>query len=198
MKNSEYLNLLEKRNNFKNNLLTTECKIAKEIIKCKISQLEILISKLMYQKNTETIGKFAKEVKMSGKFSQTGFWKLKKKLCPKSGDPPMAKKDEKGNLITELDTLKLLYMDTYKHRLRHRIIDAEYCELECMKVELWRRRMDGLVRNKAPLWTMKDLDKALSSLKNNQARDPLGMISDIFKPNIIGVELKKDYFTADE
>ena len=35
------------------------------------------------------------------------------------------------------------------------------------------------------------LDKALSSLKSNQARDPLGMLGDLFKPHIVGLNLKK-------
>ena len=40
-------------------------------------------------------------------------------------------------------------------------------------------------------WSLADLEKALKTLKNNQARDPNGMISEIFKPNNVGKDLKK-------
>ena len=41
------------------------------------------------QVNQMTIGE--------GKFSHTGFWKIKKKFSPRPLDPPMAKKDENGH-----------------------------------------------------------------------------------------------------
>ena len=38
---------------------------------------------------------------------------------------------------------------------------------------------------------MKDLEAVLKSLKNNQSRDPLGMINEIFKPGVIGQDFKR-------
>ena len=61
-----------------------------------------------------------------GKFSQSGVWKLKNKLCPQSTNPPMAKKDIDGNLVTSPSKLKSLYLETYKYRLRHRTMAANY------------------------------------------------------------------------
>ena len=53
-----------------------------------------------------------------GGFSQPKTWKLKKKLAPKNTfDPPAAKKDKSGNLITDKKGLESLYIDTYKDRL---------------------------------------------------------------------------------
>ena len=37
---------------------------------------------------------------------------------------------------------------------------------------------------------MKHLDKVLKSLKNKKARDPHGMVNDLFKPGVIGINLK--------
>ena len=43
-------------------------------------------------------------------------------------------------------------------------------------------------------WTMKDLDRVIKSLKNNQTRGPLGMLNALFKPGVIGQDLKKLYY----
>jgi hypothetical protein len=44
---------------------------------------------------------------------------------------------------------------------------------------------------KSPMWTMKDLDKALADLKNNKSRDFEGFINKIFKFNVLGDNMKK-------
>ena len=125
-----------------------------------------------------------------GKFSQTGFWKLKSKLCPRSSDPPMAKRDEYGNLVTAPSQLKELYAATYKHRLRHREIKAEFQDIFILKNQLWDLRLRNLKRKVSHPWTVRHLDKVLKSLKNNQSRDPMGMINELFKPGVIENELK--------
>ena len=51
---------------------------------------------------------------LDGSFSQINFWKLKKSLMKSSSDPPTAKKDSGGNVITERESLKSLYIETYK------------------------------------------------------------------------------------
>ena len=52
-------------------------------------------------------------------FNQAKTWALKNKLSPKNADePPMAKKDSKGNLITDKKLLEKVYMDTYIERLK--------------------------------------------------------------------------------
>ena len=48
------------------------------------------------------------------------MWKLKSKLLPRPSDPPMAKKDAGGNLITAPLPLKKLYVETYRKRLEAR------------------------------------------------------------------------------
>ena len=37
------------------------------------------------------------------------MWKLRKKICPKKVEPPVAKKDENGDIISEPSQLKKLY-----------------------------------------------------------------------------------------
>ena len=182
---------MEKIINLKNSLLEIDCKLAKVMLREKIAIVDDKVAKLMYEENTETVKKFAEEVRVEGKFIQNGVWKSKRKLCPNTKDPPMAKKDLEENLITDPEALKVLYMDTYKHRLRHREMKSEYIDIQIMKECLWSRRLCSVRKNCTQPWTMEMLDKALSSLKSNQARDPLGMLGDLFKPHIVGLNLKK-------
>ena len=44
---------------------------------------------------------------------------------------------------------------------------------------------------KSSPWTEKDLDRVLSKLKNDKSRDPHSLIREIFKPGVIGKDLKK-------
>ena len=76
---------------------------------------------------------------VDGKFSQGGFWKLKRKLIPRSTDPPSAKLDDKGNLITSSAALKSLYSKTYKERLRQRDMRAEYMDIYFLNSETFSR-----------------------------------------------------------
>ena len=56
------------------------------------------------------------------------MWKIKRKLFPDSSDPPIAKIDSHGNLITSIESLKNLYEEAYnyKHRLRQREIEQNH------------------------------------------------------------------------
>ena len=105
-------------------------------------------------------------------------------------DPPMAKLDAQGNLITAPNALKDLYLQTYVDRLKHRPIEAGMTENYHSKVELWNRRFEYLKHQKSPSWTEEELSSALKSLKNNKARDPSGFINEIFKAGVIGRDLK--------
>ena len=77
---------------------------------------------------------------LNGSFSNLGMWKLKSKLLPRPRDPPMAKKDAYGNLITSKGALKKLYLDTYVHRLRNREMKSEYSDILELKTALWGER----------------------------------------------------------
>ena len=165
---------------------TTQCKLAKTFM----GQMMFEIG-LKADRNVSQVKGYISEINtFEGNFSQSGLWKLKNKLCPKSKDPPMAKKDEYGNLVTEPGQLKQLYLSHYKYRLRHRNMEAKYKDIFIIKNELWQYRLRNLREKVSAPWIVNDLDKVLNSLKNNQSRDPLGMISELFKPGIIGAELK--------
>ena len=169
---------------------TSEVDIA--AAKIKKGKIEYQIYELTAEKNAKTVSEQVASLdSMDGKFNQINMWKVKNKICPKTRDPPTAKKDNLGNLITAPFALKKLYLDTYRSRLTHRKIKERYQSIRDLKNELWEIRFQLLKEKPSLRWSLADLEKALKTLKNNQARDPNGMISEIFKSNNAGKDLKK-------
>ena len=72
-----------------------------------------------------------------------------------------------------------------------RIMKPEYQDIYFLKMELWESRLEELMNNKSTPWTEENLLKVIQSLKNNKTMDPMGMINEIFKPEIIGADLVK-------
>ena len=104
------------------------------------------------------------------------------KLTPKKwNDPPAAKKDEDGNLVTDPKDLESLYLKTYKHRLTPNTVLKEFEELKYLKEYLLELQLDIAKSKRTSDWTFNDLDKTLKSLKNNKARDEHGHIYELFK-----------------
>ena len=126
---------------------------------------------------------------MDGSFNQLGMWHLKKQIFPRPAEPPTAKFDEHKNVITGKRALKNLYLETYQKRLKHREIESKFSDIKCWKEELWSHRYVKLKGTPTSLWTAEDILCATKSLKPNQSRDPNGMISDIFKPEVAGKDL---------
>ena len=82
-------------------------------------------------------------------------------------------------------------MEEYIQRLRRRPIRPDLGDIKNRKKEIFELSMkisNGISTN---TWTMKHLEKALASLKNNKARDPTGYVNEIFKEDIIGTDLKR-------
>ena len=118
------------------------------------------------------------------------LWKLKKKLCPRGPDPPTAMEDESGNLVTSEAGIKKLASDHYRKVLDNRPMKEELQHVQKDKEELSALRLDIAMNNKSPPWDMEDLDNVLKNLKNNKSRDPLGNANKIFKPKVVGDDLK--------
>ena len=115
---------------------------------------------------------------------------MKKKLNPQTADPPTGKRDEWGTMITSPNLLRALYLQTYTQRLRERDMKPELMDIFFLKSELWKSRLEELMQNKSEPWKLKELNKVLKSLKNNETKDPHGMINEIFKPGVIRPDLK--------
>ena len=131
---------------------------------------------------------------LSGKdnaVNTNGMWALKKKVFPKNMKAlPVCKKDQKGNIITEPSQLRSLYLETYKHRLRHRPIKDNLITLKQMKEKLWSLRLHLVRLRRSQPWGEKDLEGVLSKLKSGKARDPHGWVNELFKEGVMGQDLK--------
>ena len=87
------------------------------------------------------------------------MWSLLKRKYPKiSTAIPVGKKDRGGNLITNHEGLKRLYLGTYVHRLRKRKMKPNLEDLKSMKNNLFNLRLELSKSRKSEPWTMKDLE----------------------------------------
>ena len=114
---------------------------------------------------------------------------LKKKLIPKNNiEPPTAKCDRNGNLVTSKVELEKLYLQTYIDRLTPNPIKHELEELFILKSILFDIRIEQSKSEVTNDWSMDDLEKVLKTLKNGKARDAHGHMYELFKDS--GNELK--------
>ena len=188
---NEVKSLIERKTKLSISLPALKCKLAHEIISSEIEKMEGDISKMSASCNAEIVRNYVKNLdSSSGNFTQLGLWKLKRELCQPQGDPPTAKLNSNGTLVTAPNLLKKLYLDTYTDRLRNREIKPELLDLFFLKRELWELRLEELRKNQSKLWTVQDLEIVLKKLKSNKTRDPHGLINEVFKPGVIGEDLK--------
>ena len=157
----------------------------------KIELIEEIISLDCAEENINKVNEYVRNLESeNGGFSQNGMWKLKLKLCTRPMDPPTAKLDKTGKLVTNPDKLLRLYLETYSDRLSHRKMKEEYEDIFHLKNQLWYMRLEKCSNIKTEKWTQKKINVVSKSLKNNKTRDPLGMVNEIFKPGIIGEKLE--------
>ena len=182
---------LQKKSKLTNFMKINKCAIAQKNAESKLIEIEEAIANELSSNNAEKVKEYVGSIEtLDGNFSQIGLWKLKQKLCPQTTDPPMAKYDNTGNLITTTEGLKSLYLDTYRNRLKHREMNENYMDIYFLKSELWQSRLENLKRIKTKDWNMKQLENVLKGLKNNTSMDPNGMVNETFKEGYMGSDLK--------
>ena len=171
---------------------STNCPIEKQKLKSKLEENEVKVTTLMADRNAEMVKKQLSQINSTdGNFNQARIWKVKNKILPRPKDPPMAKKDRGGNLVTAPLPLKKLYLETYRERLSHRPMKKEFEDIYQLKTLLWELRYEDVKDVKSAPWDMANLNKAIKGLKINQSGDPSGIISELFKPGVLGQDLAK-------
>ena len=181
---------LIKRKELKKSLLSNKCMLVKTIISNLIENIELELSEMCAEENYKIISKQIKNISnLEGGLSKLKMWQVRKSVSPRAKDPPMAKHDTSGNLITTKEPLKKLYLETFVDRLRTRDIIPGLNYLKELNEELWDERMEQISENKTPDWTLENLEVVLKSLKNGKARDPMGFTNEIFKER--GIDLKR-------
>jgi hypothetical protein len=194
MSESEFL--LHERNKLKKEIkVSTISQEMKLKIEERILQIEANIRNDISEKYQneilDTLKKLGGDSKMLNGSGRKKLWELLKKKYPKcSPSIPVGKKDRFGNLITNHEGLKKLYLQTYMHRLRNRPIKKEFEEIKIWKEELFEIRIELAKCNKSEPWTMEDLDLVLKHLKKGKARDPHGWTNELFSTDVAGKQLK--------
>ena len=141
------------------------------------------ISDICADKNKLIIDEFIGDIDSNSEgFNQIQTWGLKKKLVPRNTiDPPAAKKNDSGELITDKKSLEKLYLETYKNRLAPNDIPEDLLELKDMKEYLFYIRKKIAKDDISEDWNIVKLEKVLKSLKNSRARDAHGHVYELFK-----------------
>ena len=175
--------LIDKRNALVKNKAPSE----------EINNLDSIIADKQASHNREKILKNFKTFSENPENIQMNkMWKLMKNICPKiKQTPPTAKKNYKGKLISTKEGLKNLLANEYKNRLRTRPVREDYKSMKLRRKKIFEMKMFLAKRRQSEPWTMKNLDTALSDLKNNKSRDFEGYINEIFKKEVIGSNLKE-------
>ena len=181
--NKELEELFRKRNILKNK---TDLKSLSELKEIEV-KLADYCAEINYNKIKEEISYIKCE---EGGIHSGNLWKLKKKLNPKSRDPPTAMKDKEGNLVTSPNLIENIALEVFKDRLKNRPIRDGLNKMKEDKEELCYSRLKSAGRNKTPPWTMDQLETVLKYLKRNKSRDPYGYANDIFKDDVAGDDLK--------
>ena len=185
----EYMKVKSKLKILLRNSPNNEIKI---FISRKIETVEEIISLDCSEENVKKVNDYIGSLEAeNGCFSQCGMWQLKSKLCPRPLDPPTAKLDKNGKLVTNPQKLLDLYLETYSDRLRHREMKKEYADVFHLKNNLWKLRLEKCLQVKTEAWTEKNLKIVLNKFKKNKTRDPLGMVNETFKPGVIGGKLER-------
>ena len=178
----ELAKLIDERNSI---LKINENRDILEALEYKIAEMEALENR---NKVLELFNQFSDN---PDNINLTKMWKLLKKILPKVGNEvPTAKKNHKGKLISGAKNLKILMLKEYSQRLRTRPVRPDLGPLRIRKNKIFSLKMKLSQRKISPDFTMKNLENALSKLKNDKSRDSLGYINEIFKPETIGIDLK--------
>ena len=70
-------------------------------------------------------------------------------------------------------------------------MEVSYEEIEYLKNTLWKMRFQNLRLKISEPWSVDDLKKVTKSLKNNQSRDPNGMLNELFKQGVAGNDVNQ-------
>ena len=142
--------LIDKRNKMKksgnNNTLELDALIAQIILKEEISKAQ----------------EFRKFCNLTGTISLQQMWKLKKELWPKKkASLPVAKKNNKGRLITSPKELMITLQKEYRDRLRPRPTKSDLKEHMKLVHDVTKLKLSAAWANKSPNFSMMELEKAI-------------------------------------
>ena len=125
-----------------------------------------------------------------GKIDSQRFWKMKKKVFPKSKDLPSAMLDKFSNLLTTQESIEARALEVYGESLQPNAIKEHLKSLEENINKLCDLRLNLLKSIESDPWTLDDLKRAVKDLDRDKSRDALGHANELFKEEVAGTDLK--------
>ena len=176
IKETEISKLIEKRSKIKYRMSKNN-----EEVDVELEEIEHKIANECAKENRDKVIENLQEFGGNQGSVNTNMWNMKKRIFPKLNPiKPTGKNDAKGNIITSPEGLKCLYLETYQQRLRHRTMLEDLKEIKELKETLFKLRINLAKKTRSKPWDMEQLDKVPVSLKITKARQPLGMVNDLF------------------
>ena len=117
----------------------------------------------------------------AGGLNHNELWKLKKKLCPDSRDPPSAMLDDHDNLLTTNKAIQERAVEVFSNRLKANPIEEHLKQFEDETNRLCEERLKECRLQKTDPWDEDDLNQALKQLDDDKSRDPEGFSNELFK-----------------
>ena len=170
-------------------LLLTEEKVLKKSLrtiesnkkrKKKAKQLKCLQSYIHEEISNYNFKLVSRKIDNSGTLSKNDFWKIKKKLFPKSHSVPHAILDKVGNELTDPQNIILAYRNEMFHRLQKRLFRANLKDYESAMNQLCRHRLHKATTTHSPDFSLSEVRNAISELKEGRCIDPTGFVREIF------------------
>lgn len=174
--NKEIRTLLNEKKVLKKKYKTCKIKNVRKQLKAEITKMDKMINEKISHFNFSLI---SNNVKTQG-FSQNEFWKVKKKLFPKSQTLPHSIIDHNGNEVTEPLLILQNYRKVMMHRLRKRNIKASLKDFECAMNDLCTHRLQKSKHTPSPEYTYLEVKSAIDEFKQGKSYDPAGFIREIF------------------
>ena len=189
MSSSRADNMMKERNNLKkkhdDNTITAEEEL-------RLYKLEKCIADILAEEGFSKAKQFKAYCVENGSVSLKEMWKLKKHISPKHRESiPTGKINHQNKLVTGPEEIKTLLDKEYRERLRPRPTHPNFVEIEQIKREAFKNKLNKARLTKSFKWNMHDLDKVLNIVGKNKSRDPDGLNRSIFHPNCIGQILKE-------
>ena len=182
-KNDKIGNLLDKRRALKNK--------HDEESKKELDKVEIELADKCAEENRRKIIDQIEGLECNdGGVNSGRLWKLRKKLFPRSRDPPTAMLDTMGNLVTNPKVIEEMAIKTFTDRLKNKPIKEGLENVKKDKEELCRKRLEKAKNSKTEPWKIEDLEAVLKFLKKNKSKDPFGYVNEIFDVEVAGDDLK--------
>ena len=125
-----------------------------------------------------------------GKIDAQKFWKIKKKVFPKSREPPSAMLDKSGNLLTTEKAIQDRALEAYVERLKPNQIEKHLKSYEEANNTLCEERLKITKQNTTDPWVINDIEEAIKDLDNNKSRDAFDYANELFKEGVAGKDLK--------